>query len=164
MVIYPAKATNNPHGLRVRLTIGIWGKSQSKVWHSVAWHGMAGHGMTWNGTVGRVHRTSDEDTMHCCDLMRLRWRGIKWNGDRQSIVEQMAHPHVRVVLRRIQSYTDPSLVAHTTTGSFVRTEKNGSQSQNDADSDGDMQLLYVGVVVVAVVTMLSTTSAQVVTW
>ena len=23
MVIYPAKATNNPHGLRVRLTIGI---------------------------------------------------------------------------------------------------------------------------------------------
>jgi hypothetical protein len=61
----------------------------------------------------------------------------------QSRAEQMAHPHVRVVLRRIQPYTDPSLVAHTTTTSFVRTEKNGMveersmvKSQNDADCGG----------------------------
>ena len=38
------------------------------------------------------------------------------------------------------------------------------QSQNDTDSGGDVQPQYVRVVVVAVVTILSTSSAQVVTW
>jgi hypothetical protein len=58
---------------------------------------MASSGMAWNDSIKHIHQTCDEDTMHCCDLMRLRWRGIEWNGDEQSIVEQMAHPHVRVV-------------------------------------------------------------------
>jgi hypothetical protein len=31
MVIYPAKATNNPHGLRVRLTIGIHSRLRGKI-------------------------------------------------------------------------------------------------------------------------------------
>jgi hypothetical protein len=60
--------------------------------------------------------------MHCCDAIGIARDGIKCIGDEQS---RVTHPHVRVVLRRIQPYTDPSLVAHTTTSSFVRTEKNG---------------------------------------
>ena len=67
MVIYPAKATNNPHGLMARLTIGSWVIVEAR-------NGIA----TWNSAIGRICQTGDEDTVHSCDLMRIAWDQMEW--------------------------------------------------------------------------------------